>query len=65
MNHTIDQLFPDDLSDKAASRLTDFLHELALACDRRYFKQCQCYHDKKHRKSVDPQAPWKSLPLDF
>ena len=65
MNHPIDQMFPDDLSDKAASRLTDFLHELALTCDRRYFKQCRRYQDKKHRKSVDPQTPWKSLPLDF
>jgi len=64
MSYDIDHLFPDDLSDKAASRLSDFLHELAFACDRRYLKQCRRYHEKKRRKSLDPQAPWKPLPPD-
>lgn len=64
MSHDIGHLFPDDLSDKAASRLCDFLNELALACDRRYLKQCRRYHEKKRCKSLDPQAPWNSLPLD-
>ena len=44
MKTDLHRLFPDDISDEAASALTEFLYELAVACESRYLTQIQRYH---------------------
>lgn len=61
MNSDNDPLFPESLSDEAASVLCDFLHELAFACDSHYFAQLHRYHEKQ-RTIYDPEHPWRSPP---
>ena len=56
-----DPVFPDDLSDETASALGDFLHQLAAACESRYFVQLRRYH-RRQMNLYDPDAPWQSPP---
>ena len=56
-----DPLFPDGLSDESASALNEFLHQLADACESRYFSQLRRHH--RHQLNLyDPDAPWRSPP---
>lgn len=61
MSTDVDDLFPDELSDEAASALADFLHRLAAACDTRYFAQLR-RHNRRQINLYDPEAPWRSPP---
>ncbi len=54
-------VFPDDLSDEAASALSEFLHQIAAACDNRYFVQLRRYYSRQ-QNLYDPEAPWRSPP---
>ena len=56
-----DPVFPDGLSDKTASALSEFLNQLAAACENRYFVQLRRYH-RQQMKLYDPDAPWRSPP---
>ena len=56
-----DTAFPDDLSDEAASALSDCLHQLAAACERRYLVQLRRYH-RQQMNLYDPEAPWLKPP---
>ncbi len=56
-----DPLFPDGLSDESVSALSEFLHQLAAACESRYFVQLRRYH-RRQMKLYDPDAPWQSPP---
>jgi hypothetical protein len=54
-------VFPDDLSDETASALSDFLYQLAAACERRYVVQLRRYHARQ-MNLYDPEAPWRLPP---
>jgi hypothetical protein len=56
-------VFPDHLSDEAASALSEFLHHIAAACDNRYFVQLRRYYSRQ-RNLYDPDEPWRSPPTD-
>ena len=51
-----DPVFPDGLSDETASALSEFLHQLAAACESRYFVQLRRYH-RRQMNLYDPDAP--------
>lgn len=55
----IEPLFPEDLSDEAASVLSAFLYDLAGACESRYFTQLQRHHEEQQNVH-DPDHPWQS-----
>ena len=57
----LEPVFPDDLSDETASVLSEFLHQLAAACESRYFVQLRRYH-RRQMNLYDPDAPWRSPP---
>jgi len=59
--HCFDPLFPDGLSDESASALSEFLHQLAAACESRYFVQLRRHH-LRPMNLYDPDAPWRSPP---
>ena len=59
-----DPVFPDNLSDEAASAFSEFLHQIAAACDNRYFVQLR-RHYSRQRNLYDPEAPWRSPPPDL
>ena len=52
-------VFPDDLSDETASALSELLHQIAEACDSRYFVQLR-RHYARQQNLYDPDAPWRS-----
>jgi len=54
-------LFPDHLSDEAATALSELLHTLAAACENRYFCQIRRHHSGQ-RNLYDPEHPWLSPP---
>jgi hypothetical protein len=56
-----DPVFPDDLSDETASALSDFLYQLAAACESRYFVQLRRYH-RRQMNLYDPDAPGRNPP---
>jgi hypothetical protein len=56
-----DPVFPDELSDETASALSEFLYQLAAACESRYFVQLRRYH-RQQMNLYDPDAPWRSPP---
>lgn len=62
MKSDLEPLFPDGISDEAASVLSAFLQALAAACDSRYFTQLRRYHARQQHP-YDPQRPWEK-PLD-
>lgn len=53
--------FPDGLSDEAASALSEFLHQLAAACETRYFVQLRRYH-RRQMNLYDPDDHWRMPP---
>lgn len=57
-------LFPDAISDETASALSEFLHQLAAACDSRYFVQLRRYQ-RRQMNLYDPDAPWRSPPAEL
>lgn len=64
MNKTdIEPLFPEHLTDEVASVLSAFLHDLAAACENRYFTQLRRHHEGQ-RIIHDPEHPWRSQPRD-
>ena len=54
-------IFPNHLSDEAASQLAEFLYSLAAACEHRYFTQIRRHHSGQ-RNLYDPEKPWLSPP---
>ena len=54
-------VFPDGLSDEAASALSEFLHQLAAACGTRYFVQLRRYH-RRQMNLYDPDDHWRMPP---
>jgi len=52
-------LFPDGLSDESAAALSEFLHQLAAACESRYFVQLCRYHQRQ-MNLYDPEEPWRT-----
>jgi hypothetical protein len=54
-------LFPNPLSDEAASQLADFLYALADAYENRYFNQIRRHHSGQ-RNLYHPEHPWLSPP---
>ena len=61
MKSELESLFPDDISDEAASVLSDVLWQLISAWDSRYFIQLQRYQASK-APPCDPEQPWRKLP---
>ena len=59
-----DPAFPDGISDETASALSEFLHQLAAACESRYFVQLRRYH-RRQMNLYDPDAPWRSPPTEI
>jgi hypothetical protein len=59
-----DPVFPEGISDETASALSEFLHQLAAACENRYFAQLGRHH-RRQRNRYDPEAPWRTLPDDI
>lgn len=60
MNKTeIEPLFPEHLTDEAASLLCAFLHDLAGACESIYFTQLRRHHERQ-QTIHDPEHPWRS-----
>lgn len=53
------RLFPCHISDESATVLCDFLAELSMAADSRYFGQIRRYKEES-RSTVDPDQPWKN-----
>ena len=56
-------LFPDGLSDEAASVLCAFLYSLADACESRYLAQL-LRHREAQQTLYDPEHPWRFRPTD-
>jgi hypothetical protein len=54
-------VFPDRISDETASALSELLHQIAEACDSRYFIQLRRHHARQ-QNLYDPDAPWRSPP---
>jgi hypothetical protein len=59
-----DPVFPEGTSDETAAALSEFLHQLAAACESRYFAQL-CRHNGRRSDRYDPQAPSRTLPDDI
>ncbi len=55
----LDPVFPDDLSDETASALSDFLYQLAAACENRYYVQRRRNH-RRQMNLYEPDAPRRS-----
>lgn len=54
-------LFLDGLSDESAAAISEFLHQLAAACEARYPVQLR-RHRSRQMNLYDPQASWKIPP---
>jgi hypothetical protein len=54
-------LFPDGLSDESAAAISEFLHQLAAACEARYLVQLR-RHRSRQMNLYDPEAPWRIPP---
>ncbi len=63
MKVDFEPLFPENISDEMASVLSTFLHDLASACESRYFTQLRRHHEAQ-RTLFDPEHPWRSSPSD-
>ncbi len=50
---------PVDLSDEAAAKLVEFLHELTEALERHYYAQLKRYYSATHsaQHDLDPSDP--------
>ena len=62
-SRSADPLFPDGLSDESVAALSEFLHQLAAACESRYFVQLRRYHQQQ-MNLYDPEAPWRTPPSE-
>ena len=58
MTDEVERLLPNHISDESAAVLCDFLAELSMAAESRYFCQIRRYREE-NRTAVDPQHPWK------
>ena len=56
--------WPDDISDETANILSNTFHALAMACDDRYCKELQSYHETRRAALYDPQRPWIRTPVE-
>jgi hypothetical protein len=56
--------WPDDVSDEMANILSNTFHALAMACEDRYVKQLQSYHDTRRAALYDPDRPWIRKPVE-
>ena len=61
MSIDTEPLFPEGITDEMASVLSTFLHDLADACENRYFAQLRRHHESQ-RTLFDPEHPWMSGP---
>jgi hypothetical protein len=59
----MDRLLPRDISDEAATVLCDFLAELTMIAETRYYPHCRRHRDA-HPPPVDPLHPWRNLDID-
>ena len=50
MEFNLDQIFPEELTDKEISNLADIFMELALAIDSHYHAQITRYHKSLRRE---------------
>ena len=57
-------VFPDGLSAETVSATSEFLHQLAAACARRYFVQLRRYH-RRQMNLHDPDSPLRSPPPEI
>jgi len=57
-------VFPDGLSDETASALSELLHQIAAACDSRYYVPLR-RHYARQQNCYDPDAPWRSPPSEI
>lgn len=55
----LERIFPSRISDESAVVLCDFLAELSMAAESRYFCKIKRYREE-HRTTVDPDHPWKT-----
>lgn len=58
MTDEVECLLPNHISDESAAVLCDFLSELCMAADSRYFGQIRRYREER-RSTVDPDQPWQ------
>ena len=59
-DNDIEHIFPRHISDESAVVLCDFLAELLLFAENRYFTQLRRCHEA-HSPPVDPDHPWRNL----
>lgn len=59
MSDKVERLLPGSISDESAAMLCDFLAELSMAAESRYFCQIRRYREENHT-AVDPDHPWES-----
>lgn len=64
MNPDFEPLWPEGLSDEAACALSEWLQQLALACESHYFVQLRRYRDARQMELLDPEQPWRKRPVD-
>ncbi len=59
MTDELRRMFPGRISDESAVVLCDFLAELSMAAESRYFCQVRRHREENHT-TVDPDHPWES-----
>lgn len=59
MTNAVRSLFPSRISDESAAVLCDFLAELSMAAESRYFCQIRRYREES-RTTVNHDHPWRS-----
>ena len=63
MTPDIEPIFPEEISDRTAAVLSEFLYALAGECETRYASRLRRYY-AKHHHYYDPDRPWLSKPTD-
>jgi hypothetical protein len=58
MKSRLRNLLPKNLPDESAFWLCEFLNDLAMAADIRYYNKIQRYHRRQPARLVDPHRPW-------
>ncbi len=53
------RMFPSRISDESAAVLCDFLAELSMAAENRYFCKIRRYREE-NRTTVDPDPLWRN-----
>ena len=64
MNPDFEPPWPGNLSDEAARALSEWLQQLALACENHYFVQLRRHRDTRQMELADPEQPWRKRPVD-